>query len=528
MLRAPVLFSVFGISFFGCGSKEISFRNTPPNVEITDPVEGELFDIGENVHFEALVADSQDDSTELSILWESSIDGLLDDEPADAAGLVLFDTSILSSGLHTVSLQVTDVNEESATTSVSIQVGGVGPGATAAPMIYIEGPMDGDEYLQTEMITVIAQVQDNEQDWNTIQTSIISSRDGQLWSGFPDDAGIIELDTTLTVGSHTITVRAIDDDMNQNTESVGVNITADSRPAVMITSPIDGDWFWNSDMIHFEAEVSDDITHPQDLLIEWSSDVDGIFGILPANAAGITDIDTILSAGYHLITLAVTDGDDNTTEASIPLEVRDPLAHDADLDGYSEIAGDCDDTDPYTSPDADEVCDDYDNDCDGAINEDFVDEYEPLDLAGDSDGDEIPDYIDRDSAYDAGEVDGSFSFLGLGGGSDETAVGLTLHSEEDEDWIYFNADDDWFDTPDFRVAVGTFPSGGSYAVELYSSAGIEDTATGSGRLSVGFRGDSGFLGFGGSDEDDFWIRIYSDSWLASDCDRRITVDIEAL
>ena len=46
-----------------------------------------------------------------------------------------------------------------------------------------------------------------------------------------------------------------------------------------------------------------------------------------------------LSAGYHLITLAVTDTDENTTEESIPLEVRDPLAHDADLDGYSEIAG---------------------------------------------------------------------------------------------------------------------------------------------------------------------------------------------
>ena len=33
------------------------------------------FDIGEPIHFEALVADSQDDTTELGILWESSIDG---------------------------------------------------------------------------------------------------------------------------------------------------------------------------------------------------------------------------------------------------------------------------------------------------------------------------------------------------------------------------------------------------------------------------------------------------------------------
>ena len=79
--------------------------------------------------------------------------------------------------------------------------------------------------------------------------------------------------------------------------------------------------------------------------------------------AGITSIETVLSTGYHLISLAVTDSDDNTTETSIPLEVRDPLAHDGDSDGYSELAGDCDDADPDTSPGATEVCDDYDNDC---------------------------------------------------------------------------------------------------------------------------------------------------------------------
>ena len=148
MLRASVLFSLSGMTFVGCGSKEISFRNTPPNVEITDPVDGELFDIGENVHFEALVADSQDDATELSVLWESSIDGSLDDDPADSGGLVLFDSSILTSGLHTISLQVTDLNEESATASIEIQVGGMSPGMENAPRVIIEGPIDGETYQQ--------------------------------------------------------------------------------------------------------------------------------------------------------------------------------------------------------------------------------------------------------------------------------------------------------------------------------------------------------------------------------------------
>ncbi len=508
MSRASALF-VVGIVTFGCAEKTIAFRNTPPSVEITLPVDGELFDFGEPIGFEALVDDVQNEANDLGILWESSIDGPLDDDAADSAGLVLFDSSILTSGLHTISLQVTDLNEESATASIEISVGGRSPGMENAPRIIIEGPIDGETYQQSDLVTVIAQIQDDEQPWDTLTVNILSSRDGGLWTGNPDESGMVQVDTdALSAGTHTITVNAVDEDDNQTSESVEIEVVADERPGINIITPSAGDWFWITDPIRFEAEVNDDFSDPSDLLVEWSSDLDGVFGILPPSSTGQTVVDTTLfSIGYHLISLSVADPDGNVRTESVNIEVRDPLAHDGDLDGYSELEGDCDDADPYTSPDSEEICDEKDNDCDEEINEDFLDDFEPSDT--------------KTEAYDLGEIDDGVILGILGGDASGTSVGLTLHEPEDEDWLYFDGgDDSVFDNVNVRVEVGPFPSSGSYVVELYLDDGIVDTAIGGGLLSVEFEGSI----FDGG-EDDFWIRIYSDEWSASDCEERFEVKV---
>ncbi len=501
---------LMGLSLSGCSSPELGFRNTVPVVGITSPEDGQVVNFGDAIQFEGTVQDKQDAANSLDVVWESSIDGEIDSDAADATGFLLFTTSTLSGGDHVITLTATDTQGESAVASVNVTVvgGGAGNGIGEPPTVSLDNPVDGSTILQSDAVTILGLVWDEDQDPGTLEASLVSSRDGGLWVGSPDEFGRVEFETTgLSVGMHTLRLDAIDADDNRNSDQVQVEVIADARPGVIIEEPGEGDWFWNTDTIRFEGRVTDDVDHPQDLSLRWVSSIDGVLSAAPANPTGSTIIDATLSAGFHTIGLTAVDSDGNEATYSMTLEVRDPLDHDGDLDGYTENEGDCNDADPYTHPAAAEVCDARDNDCDGDVNEDDWDDLEFNDTL--------------ETATDLGDIDDAWIF-----GSGETAsAGITLHSAYDEDWLVFYAGDDWgIDNVNIDVSVGPFPFTGDFVVELYqlddSSTVPVDIDSGTGRLSVQFEGDV----WDGS-EDNFAIRVYADSWPSGSCGERFEIEI---
>jgi hypothetical protein len=96
-------------------------------------------------------------------------------------------------------------------------------------------------------------------------------------------------------------------------------------PVVSISSPPDGSSVDEGTTVDFVGLVSDSGTAPQDLLIQWSSSIDGILTEeFPADPEGNALYSTAsLSPGNHVITLAATDDRGERTPYSIDLTVNE-------------------------------------------------------------------------------------------------------------------------------------------------------------------------------------------------------------
>ncbi|MDP7110336.1 MAG: putative metal-binding motif-containing protein, partial [Myxococcota bacterium] len=136
---------------------------------------------------------------------------------------------------------------------------------------------------------------------------------------------------------------------------------------------------------------------------------------------------------------------------------------DEDGDGWTPEDGDCDDGDDQVHPDAADLCDELDNDCDGLLNEDVEgeDPQEPNDL--------VPH--------------------GLGDLTNGTAtVGGYLHNPDDVDRFSFFVEDTWYGEFEIRVDLSSIPGDADYALELWLGSEMIEYSDTSGGESIVFDG----------------------------------------
>ncbi len=280
------------------------------------------------------------------------------------------------------------------------------------PAVSILEPVDGSSTDAGNELTFLAVVDDDGGPAGLV-LQWASDADGVLFDGdIADSAGNVEFVTSsLSAGSHTVTLSAVDADaeLGEDSVTVVINAVADA-PTIVIVTPADGELGYEGEPFEFRSEVGDAKDAPEQLDVTVFSDVSGTVCVAVPDGAGVARCTAALFAGNHLLSFEVIDTDGNKAVVSRYFSVLAPSDVDNDGDGFSENQGDCDDDDDEVYPAADEsLGQGVDNDCDGIIDEGTVwyddDGDGQTELGGDCDDSaahiyngapEIADFADND------------------------------------------------------------------------------------------------------------------------------------
>jgi len=290
------------------GSEVITLVVQPteaPQVSILSPQAGDSFYADQLITFQGLVGDSEDEPDTLLAWWESSLDLVLEVEATpDASGQVLGYGS-LSEGEHALELWAEDSHGKTGTASVTITVGP----ANSAPECEITAPEDGSAGPEGELVTFEALVSDADLAADGLQVSWSSDKDGELGSSTPDSSGAVVFPfADLTLDTHVVTMTVADE--VEATCTAAIIYSVGNPPSVTLESPGSGALYNDGDTIAFSATVSDGQDSPEQLALDWSSDLDGGISSQGADSTGQASFTSAaLSTGTHSLTLTVTDTD---------------------------------------------------------------------------------------------------------------------------------------------------------------------------------------------------------------------------
>ncbi len=259
------------------------------------------------------------------------------------------------------------------------------PGSTTTenenPVVEILTPEYGSNIAAGIDLRFLALATDSDDEPADLSVSWASNLDGDLYSDAPDEEGhsAFEIDT-LSIGAHTITVTATDLNDGSGDHSILVNVfEAGEPPTISIVSPDSDEFGVEGEVLELTAVAADPDDSMSDLSVTFTvqSDTESSACTDEPDEGGVASCSIIPQSGMASITAAVTDPLGQTGfDAIAEFEIIPAEEHDGDGDGFAEIDGDCNDDSDDIHPDALELADTIDNDCDGAIDEgtDFGDD----------------------------------------------------------------------------------------------------------------------------------------------------------
>ncbi|MEC7985746.1 MAG: Ig-like domain-containing protein, partial [Myxococcota bacterium] len=138
----------------------------------------------------------------------------------------------------------------------------------------------------------------------------------------PDDEGVSSCELTFGSEAARVSVNVKDPLDAADADEITIQIVSNEPPSIEILKPTASEYYYADAAVPFHAQVSDAEDSPEDLLLEWSSSLDGDLELgAVADSAGLSQSSTTLTAGEHEIRLEVTDSAENTVSEIVTIVV---------------------------------------------------------------------------------------------------------------------------------------------------------------------------------------------------------------
>ncbi|MEC7985400.1 MAG: hypothetical protein VX278_09565, partial [Myxococcota bacterium] len=202
-----------------CTDTIILSIGTPPVLNIATPIDGDLAEFGSSISFSATVSDNEDIPSQISVSWNSDLDGLISNQSPDSSGNINFTSASLRAGIHNILVTATDPAGLNTTETLSLRVNN----SPTAPIVTISPTpaQTGDNLIAVASGSNDADGDNITYQFEWLQNGITTNN---------TSATILSADTTK---GELWTVRVTPNDGFQNGNSTEQSITIANTPPVI-------------------------------------------------------------------------------------------------------------------------------------------------------------------------------------------------------------------------------------------------------------------------------------------------------
>ena len=205
--------------------------NNSPECAITAPAPGSGVAEGQSATFEATASDLDVPADLLTAEWSSDLDGDLGASTVASDGNISFSAASLSTGAHTITLQVSDEVEATCTDTLQFLVG-------TQPNVLITAPASGDTANQGESVLYEATISDLDHDPADATLAWSSSVSGEFNTQSASSTGQVTFTSAaLPQGAHTITLTATDPEGFTGSDSISFTVNGLPDPPEVAIDP---------------------------------------------------------------------------------------------------------------------------------------------------------------------------------------------------------------------------------------------------------------------------------------------------